>query len=39
MSETKGLCDRKLEPDPLNPTLIKTVYGAGYMFSAAVTWS
>ena len=30
---------RKLEPDPLNPTLIKTVYGAGYMFSAAVTWS
>ena len=30
---------RKLEADPLNPTLIKTVYGAGYMFSAAVSWS
>ncbi len=30
---------RKLEADPLNPTLIKTVYGAGYMFTAAVTWS
>ena len=30
---------RKLESDPQNPTIIKTVYGAGYMFSAAVTWS
>jgi DNA-binding response OmpR family regulator len=30
---------RKLEPDPLNPKLIKTVYGAGYVFSSAVTWS
>ena len=30
---------RKLEADPLNPKLIKTVYGAGYMFSAAVSWS
>lgn len=30
---------RKLEPDPQNPTLIKTVYGAGYMFSALVIWS
>ena len=30
---------RKLEADPLNPTLIKTVYGAGYLFSAAVSWS
>ena len=30
---------RKLEGDPQNPKIIKTVYGAGYMFSAAVTWS
>jgi two-component system, OmpR family, response regulator len=29
---------RKLEPDPHNPRVIKTVYGAGYMFSAAVQW-
>lgn len=30
---------RKLESDPQNHKIIKTVYGAGYMFSAAVTWS
>lgn len=30
---------RKLESDPQNPKVIKTVYGAGYMFSAAVHWS
>jgi two-component system, OmpR family, response regulator len=30
---------RKLESDPQNPKIIKTVYGAGYMFSAAVTWT
>ena len=30
---------RKLESDPLNPKIIKTVYGAGYLFSASVTWS
>lgn len=30
---------RKLEPDPQNPKIIKTVYGAGYMFTAAVSWS
>jgi two-component system, OmpR family, response regulator len=29
----------KLESDPQNPKIIKTVYGAGYMFSAAVSWS
>ena len=29
----------KLESDPQNPKIIKTVYGAGYLFSAAVTWS
>lgn len=29
---------RKLEVDPQNPKIIKTVYGAGYMFMAAVTW-
>ena len=29
---------RKLEPDPQNPALIKTVYGAGYLFLATVSW-
>ncbi|HJW25598.1 MAG TPA: response regulator transcription factor [Rhodocyclaceae bacterium] len=29
---------RKLEPDPQSPTFIKTVYGAGYLFLASVTW-
>jgi two-component system OmpR family response regulator len=27
---------RKIEPDPANPTLIKTVWGGGYSFVAAV---
>ena len=30
---------RKLEPDAQSPAFIKTVYGAGYLFLAAVTWS
>lgn len=30
---------RKLEIDPQQPKIIKTVYGSGYMFSAAVEWS
>lgn len=30
---------KKLEVDPQNPRIIKTVYGAGYMFAAHVTWS
>ncbi|HQR57346.1 MAG TPA: winged helix-turn-helix domain-containing protein, partial [Burkholderiaceae bacterium] len=30
---------RRLEADPHNPKIIKTVYGAGYMFSAGVDWS
>ena len=30
---------RKLEADPQNPKIIKTVCGAGYMFSAAVSGS
>ena len=30
---------RKLEPDPQSPAFIKTVYGAGYLFLATVTWS
>lgn len=30
---------RKLEVDPQNPKIIKTVYGAGYMLMAVVTWS
>jgi DNA-binding response OmpR family regulator len=29
---------RKLESDPHNPKIIKTVYGAGYLFSTTVTW-
>jgi DNA-binding response OmpR family regulator len=30
---------QKLEHDPKNPQLIKTVYGAGYIFAADVEWS
>ncbi|WP_027859301.1 response regulator transcription factor [Marinobacterium jannaschii] len=30
---------RKLEADPKNPRIIKTVYGAGYMLAAEVVWS
>ena len=29
---------RKLEPNPESPSFIKTVYGAGYLFLAAVSW-
>ena len=29
---------RKLDDDPHHPKLIKTVYGAGYLFSAQVVW-
>lgn len=29
---------RKLDDDPHSPRLIKTVYGAGYLFSAQVSW-
>lgn len=29
---------RKLEPDAGSPSFIKTVYGAGYLFLATVTW-
>ena len=29
---------RKLDDDPHSPKLIKTVYGAGYLFAAQVTW-
>ena len=29
---------QKLERDPKNPQIIKTVYGAGYMFAARVEW-
>lgn len=28
----------KLKEDPRNPTLIKTIYGAGYIFLGDVTW-
>lgn len=28
----------KLKEDPKNPRLIKTIYGAGYIFLGAVTW-
>jgi DNA-binding response OmpR family regulator len=30
---------RKLETDAQSPKLIKTVYGAGYLFTAPVSWS
>ncbi len=30
---------RKLEPDPQSPAFIKTVYGAGYLFLATVSWA
>lgn len=30
---------KKLDDDPKSPTLIRTVYGAGYIFSAKVEWS
>ncbi len=30
---------RKIEVDPMDPRIIKTVYGAGYVFSASVSWS
>lgn len=29
----------KLREDPRNPQIIKTIYGAGYMFAAPVEWS
>lgn len=29
---------RKLDDDPHDPRLIKTVYGAGYLFSSQVSW-
>lgn len=29
---------RKLDDDPQNPKLIKTVYGAGYLFASQVSW-
>jgi two-component system OmpR family response regulator len=28
---------RKIEPDPKNPTVIKTVWGGGYTLAAEVT--
>lgn len=30
---------KKIEKDPHNPEIIKTIYGAGYMFTAKVRWS
>ena len=30
---------KRIEPDASEPAIIKTVYGAGYMFSADVGWS
>jgi two-component system OmpR family response regulator len=29
---------KKIETDPHNPQIIKTIYGAGYMFTAKVRW-
>ena len=31
-----GRLRRKIEDDPQNPTLIKTVRGGGYMFAATI---
>jgi hypothetical protein len=41
MSASRRACDadQSLGVDPQNPKIIKTVYGAGYMLSAAVSWS
>ncbi|HET6518874.1 MAG TPA: response regulator [Geminicoccaceae bacterium] len=33
-----GRLRRKIEPDPARPMLIKTVRGAGYMFTSEVEW-
>lgn len=33
-----GRLRRKIEPDPARPSLIKTVRGAGYMFTPTVEW-
>lgn len=30
---------RKIEEDAKNPKIIKTIYGAGYLFNAKVTWT
>jgi len=30
---------QKLHDDPQNPTLIRTVYGSGYLFAATVSWN
>ncbi|MFC6669204.1 response regulator transcription factor [Marinobacterium aestuariivivens] len=30
---------KKIETDPKNPSIIKTIYGAGYMLAAEVRWS
>lgn len=30
---------KKIEEDPRKPTIIKTVYGAGYMLTSSVEWS
>ena len=37
MSESLAFA-RKIEADPKNPQIIKTVYGAGYIFAANVDW-
>lgn len=29
---------KKIEPDPQDPTIIRTVYGAGYLLAAEVSW-
>jgi DNA-binding response OmpR family regulator len=30
---------KKIEPNPKSPKFIKTVYGAGYMFTSEVQWA
>jgi len=30
---------QKLERDPQNPEIIRTVYGSGYLFASSVQWT
>ena len=36
--DSGAIAAAKLGEDPKNPTLIKTIYGAGYIFLGDVTW-
>jgi DNA-binding response OmpR family regulator len=30
---------QKLESDPQNPQIVRTVYGSGYLFTSTVQWT